>query len=247
MEDRSRTVVGAAALIIGELESDDDVTVDGTFEGPVTTAGSLSVGIDGEVRGDVRAQDIRLAGLIDGNVTARGVLEIEPTGRVLGDILAGGLRIHDGGTFHGAVEIHEDPASPVSGGPVPPTDLSSETMISPPPVDFDPAAVTIMRSSPEDAGDTLPSPPRSRNEDDDGPPPEWDSQELLQAERRAAIQSAIETHEKVRPRHGAPRERSLREKFTETGRMPPIEDPEDQPPARTLDEITVESGALDSD
>ena len=239
--------MGAAALIIGELESDDDVAVDGTFEGPITTARSLSVGVDGEVRGDVRARDVKLAGLIDGHVTARGVLEIEPTGRVMGDILAGGLRIHDGGTFHGAVVIVEENAGAGAGGPVVPTDLSAATMISPPPVDFDPAAVTIMRSPPGDAGDTLPSPPRARNEDDDGPPPEWDSQELLQAERQAAIRSAIETHEKNRPRHGAPRERSLREMFAETGRMAPIDDPEEQPPARDLDEITVESGAAGQD
>lgn len=248
MEDRTRTIVGAAALIIGEIQSDDDVSVDGTLDGPITTARSLDVGANGEVRGDVSARDVHLFGLIDGNVSALGILEIEPTGRVLGDIRAGGLRIHDGGTFHGKVEIVEDPAAAsaaATDGPVPPSDPAAETMVSPPPVEFDPAAVTVMRAPPGDASTTLPSPPRRRVEEDDDPPPEWDSQELLQAERKAAIQSAIEHHERKRPRPGAPRERSLRDMFTETGRVPPIEDPDEQPPARPLDEITVESGAPD--
>jgi len=122
MDEGTTTVLGNAAFVAGELASDDDVTVHGTIEGPVTSGRTLRVGPNGDIRGDVSAGDIVLEGAITGEVRARGILEIRSTGRVLGDIHAAGLRIHDGGTFHGQVEMLEDPV-PRSGttGDAPPT------------------------------------------------------------------------------------------------------------------------------
>ncbi len=249
MQEHSTTVVGAAALVTGQLQSDDDVRVDGTFEGPISTTRDLVIGPNGEVRGDVSAREIQLEGLVNGNVAALGILEIGPTGQVLGDVRAAGLRIHDGGIFHGAVDIVEEPGLPgLAPGSAIPFDPSGETMVSPPPDDFDPAAITIMRSAPSGAGASLSTRLQAPlDEDDDDAPPEWDSQELLQAERQAAIQSAIEEHERSRPRPGELRERSLQDLFTETGRIPPVESPAEEPPPHSLDQVALEPGSTDGE
>lgn len=230
------TVLGTAAFVAGELASDDDVTIHGTIEGPVSSGRTLRVGPNGDIRGDVLAVDIHLEGSITGDVRATGILEIGPTGRVLGDIHAAGLRIHDGGTFHGHVEMLEDALDAVDfpgTGPEALGDLSGETMISPPPDDFDPAALTVMRSPPD-----LPGVERFSSDPDDSPPPEWPSQELLQAERRAAVRSAVEQDEGA---GGPRRERSLNEILTETGRFAPLDEPKEEPPQRPLDQIDIDT------
>jgi cytoskeletal protein CcmA (bactofilin family) len=236
MNEGTTTVLGTAAVVAGELASDDDVTIHGTVEGPVSSGSTLRVGPNGDIRGDVTAADIHLEGSITGEVRASGILEIGPTGRVIGDIHAAGLRIHDGGTFHGHVEMLDDAIDAVripGSGPEPPGDLSAETMISPPPEDFDPAALTVMRSPPE-----LPGVDRFSADPDDGPPPEWPSQELVQAERKAAVRSAVERDERA----GGPQpERSLSEMLTETGRFPPLDEPDEEPPQRPLDQIDIDT------
>ena len=90
-----------------------------------------------------------------------------------------------------------------------------------------------MRSPPD-----LPGVERFSADPDDGPPPEWPSQELLQAERKAAVRSAVEQDEGAAGPRG---ERSLSEMLTETGRCVPLDEPDEEPPQRPLDQIDIDT------
>ncbi len=162
MAQSSKTVLGPASYFVGQLKSDEEVHVDGILEGPLQTSGNLTVAVGAEVRGPVRANDIVLDGMVIGDVHASGLLTIGPGGRLVGDIRAAGLRIHDGGSFTGHVEMLGDSSAipPVSS----PTDLL--TTEPPPDPDDDPAAVT-----------------------DEGPPA-WDSDQHRQAEANVRVESS---------------------------------------------------------
>ena len=55
MSEATTTVLGTAAFVAGELASDDDVTIHGTIEGPVSSGRMLRIGPNGDIRGDVSA------------------------------------------------------------------------------------------------------------------------------------------------------------------------------------------------
>jgi len=98
-------VVGAGLIVEGEFTTDEDVVIEGTVRGTLTTAESLSIGGDGVVEADLRALSVVLAGQVTGNVTANSRVDIQAGGRLIGDVKAGRLTIADGASFRGNVDM----------------------------------------------------------------------------------------------------------------------------------------------
>jgi len=162
MAQSSKTVVGPASYFAGQLNSDEDIHIDGIVEGPVQTSSNVTIGAGAEVRGSVSATDIVLDGVVIGDVLAQGMLTIGPSGRLIGDIRSAGLRIHDGGTFTGHVEMLGDSST------IPPVSSPADVLTAGPSIDpdDDPAGVT-----------------------DEGPPA-WNSDQHRQAESDVPVESS---------------------------------------------------------
>jgi cytoskeletal protein CcmA (bactofilin family) len=98
------TNIGRAVEIKGRLSSDEDIVVDGETEGDIEIpAHRLTIGLDGWVRGDVRAAEVVILGTIEGSVYARSVV-LAGSSRMIGNIRAPSLRIEDGAFFKGKIE-----------------------------------------------------------------------------------------------------------------------------------------------
>ena len=98
-------VVGAGLIVEGEFTTDEDVIVEGTVRGTLTTAESLAIGGDGVVEADLRAVSVVVAGQVTGNVSASSRVDIQAGGRLIGDVKAGRLTIADGASFRGNVDM----------------------------------------------------------------------------------------------------------------------------------------------
>jgi len=98
-------VVGAGLIVEGEFTTEEDVTIEGTVRGTLTTAESISIGGDGVVEADLRALSVVLAGQVTGNVSASSRVDIQAGGRLIGDVKAGRLTIADGASFRGNVDM----------------------------------------------------------------------------------------------------------------------------------------------
>ena len=70
--------------------------------GSEDTGTAISLAEDGEVDGDVRADNIFVAGVVHGNVYATGHLQLTPTARILGNVEYASLDIADGAIVQGA-------------------------------------------------------------------------------------------------------------------------------------------------
>jgi cytoskeletal protein CcmA (bactofilin family) len=99
------SVVGAGLIVEGEFTSDEDVIVEGTVRGTLTTSEGVSVGADGVVEADVQASSVTLAGQVTGNVSATERVDIQAGGRLVGDVKTGRLTIADGASFRGNVDM----------------------------------------------------------------------------------------------------------------------------------------------
>jgi cytoskeletal protein CcmA (bactofilin family) len=99
------SVVGVGLIVEGEFTSDEDVVVDGTVRGTLTTGEAISVGGDGIVEADLQAVSVVVAGQVTGNVSASARVDIQAGGRLIGDVKAGRLTIADGASFRGNVDM----------------------------------------------------------------------------------------------------------------------------------------------
>lgn len=136
-EATGATLIGQGAVIEGSLQSDQDIHVDGRVTGSVESAGSVSIGTSGAVRGSVRGENVTVGGRIEGTVTATSCLHMLSTGCVQGDALYGSLEVDRGGVIEGqTTPITGSEAVPVAPDPPDPPRLLPEatsTLLYPPP------------------------------------------------------------------------------------------------------------------
>jgi cytoskeletal protein CcmA (bactofilin family) len=104
--DKSNTAGSTSLLskkfnIVGEIEGNEDLHVEGRFKGSIKISGNIFVGPTGVVDANVEAENIIIQGKINGNVLARHQLEIQSLGQLIGDCSAQSIDIKEGAIFEG--------------------------------------------------------------------------------------------------------------------------------------------------
>jgi len=99
-QDAQTTIITEGATLNGEMELSCNLYVDGEFEGVIHSTSTVTVGKNGRVKGDIRAEKIMVQGLIDGSLDCER-LEILSSGRVHGKILTSELVIEAKAEFTG--------------------------------------------------------------------------------------------------------------------------------------------------
>jgi cytoskeletal protein CcmA (bactofilin family) len=94
-------VIAADTRIAGPVTTGRSLLVDGVIEGEVECDADLTVGADGEIRGDIRAANVVVAGLVEGDIDVDGLLSVRATGRVLGNVRALRVQVDDGAVLRG--------------------------------------------------------------------------------------------------------------------------------------------------
>jgi len=102
------TVIDAGLAIKGDLASDNDILIDGTVEGSVTTGGNLSVGQSADIKGPLKARSIVIAGQVEGDVEAVEAVTLEATGHLEGDVETPQLGIAPGAYLHGKISMRTE-------------------------------------------------------------------------------------------------------------------------------------------
>ncbi|HYV18821.1 MAG TPA: polymer-forming cytoskeletal protein [Verrucomicrobiae bacterium] len=104
--------IGSSIQIKGELQGDEDLTIDGRVEGKIDLRDhNLTIGPNGKIKADLFARHIVIAGDVSGNAHAAERVEIAPSGRLTGDIVSPRITIADGAHFKGSVDMEQKAAS----------------------------------------------------------------------------------------------------------------------------------------
>jgi cytoskeletal protein CcmA (bactofilin family) len=93
--------VDQGSEVQGELRFATDFRVEGKVVGRVTSEGSLVVGEEGEVDGEVKVGELFISGTVKGTIQALRRVQIAPGGRVYADLSSPTLIIEDGAVFEG--------------------------------------------------------------------------------------------------------------------------------------------------
>ena len=103
---RNIAVIGPGMMIKGEVQSQEDLYIDGEVDGALELKEHcLTVGPNGKTHSTIRAREVVVLGNVQGNVEARDKIAIRKNGRLVGDIKTAGIIIDDGAYFKGSIDI----------------------------------------------------------------------------------------------------------------------------------------------
>jgi cytoskeletal protein CcmA (bactofilin family) len=95
------TIIGANAVIEGNINAHSSVRVEGRVEGNIIADGDVFVGKKAQVKGDISADNVHLCGIVNGHVKSTGLLKIQSTAKLYGDITINSFVADEGSVFQG--------------------------------------------------------------------------------------------------------------------------------------------------
>lgn len=101
------TTISLGSVLRGEITNENNITVNGTVEGNITSQKITQIGKEGSVVGTVKSAKLVINGLLKGSCHA-GSVTIMSRGRVEGEIYTNELAIEKGGAFIGMSHQVED-------------------------------------------------------------------------------------------------------------------------------------------
>ncbi len=102
----NQTVFGSSLVLKGDLTGNEDLLVDGQFEGTLNVPEHcVTIGPQGRVKAEVRARLVVIHGSVEGKVTARDKIDLRRSGNVVGDLVSASVSIEEGAYFKGSIEI----------------------------------------------------------------------------------------------------------------------------------------------
>ena len=107
MKSKAPSILSNDLVLTGSIVSDGEIQLDGKVEGDVR-AGSLIIGEDASVNGEVYAETVVVRGKVHGSVRARQV-QLASSAHIQGDIVHAALSVESGAFFDGHCRHSTDP------------------------------------------------------------------------------------------------------------------------------------------
>jgi cytoskeletal protein CcmA (bactofilin family) len=104
-QQTAKAVLGKTVRIKGELFSEEELQIDGQFDGTIESKSRITIGAEGKVIANIKAVEIVVSGIVQGNVEARDRVIIRKGAHIIGDVRTAGIAIDDGAYFKGGIDI----------------------------------------------------------------------------------------------------------------------------------------------
>lgn len=110
------SVIAPGLTVLGDMECDGTVRVEGRVEGSIRASKSVVVGKNGHVTGDVETQDVVIAGAVVGTVSGASRVELQESCRIEGDIRSRRIKLEEGGQVEGRFHMSKAVSAESAGG-----------------------------------------------------------------------------------------------------------------------------------
>ena len=98
-------LIGSGTVFEGKLKTPGSIRIDGRVIGEVVVTQNISIGVSGDIDGNVSAKNMTIGGKVKGIITAQEKLVFESKAVVRGEIRAAKLVIDEGAIFDGKCEM----------------------------------------------------------------------------------------------------------------------------------------------
>ena len=101
----SATLISAGTELQGDLKSENDLRIDGTIYGNVSSHARVIVGPTGFVEGNIEGAQADVAGNVKGNIVVKELVQLRTKSNVQGNIASVSLQIDAGAVFNGQSQM----------------------------------------------------------------------------------------------------------------------------------------------
>lgn len=103
------TIIGNGTKIVGDLNINGFVRIDGDIDGNLETEGNVIIGDKARIRGNLKAKSAIIGGIVLGDIISVEGIKILSSAAVVGDIISKKVQIDDKATVHGhCISIRDD-------------------------------------------------------------------------------------------------------------------------------------------
>lgn len=95
------TIISTGTTLKGDISSKNDLRIDGTIIGNISSTAKIVIGSSGVVEGDLNGNQADVVGKVSGNIRAKELLQLRGDAVVSGNLYAGKLQIEPTATFNG--------------------------------------------------------------------------------------------------------------------------------------------------
>jgi cytoskeletal protein CcmA (bactofilin family) len=103
----SINILGAGAVVKGDIQVNGDFRIDGTLNGTIQCKGKIVVGPTGKIDGEITCQNADFSGEVTATVRVSELLTLKETARFSGEITTGKLAIEPGAKFSGTCSMEQ--------------------------------------------------------------------------------------------------------------------------------------------
>lgn len=108
----SKNVLASDVEIKGNLKFNGEMAFDGKLDGEIHSDGTLNLGENAVINGNIGVNSVVVRGKITGNITAKDKIDIKAKTELFGDIRASKLSIEEGVTYVGKTEVNPNKTMP---------------------------------------------------------------------------------------------------------------------------------------
>ena len=101
---RGGAIITDQVELRGSLAFDGNLEFNGHFEGEIISGGTLMIGADAILKGDIQAYKVILHGKMHGNISATESVEVCDQAQLFGDVRTGKFIVAEGANFCGRSE-----------------------------------------------------------------------------------------------------------------------------------------------
>lgn len=91
----------------GEFHSEQDIRINGSFNGNISTKGKLILGATGRIDGNIHCQNAEIEGMVNANIIVEQTLIIKSTAQIIGDISMERIAIEPGALLSGKCTMNQ--------------------------------------------------------------------------------------------------------------------------------------------
>lgn len=92
--------------IIGNIESDGDIRMDGVLEGKLNCKGRVVIGPEAKIKGTIYARNAEILGNVEGEITVIDLLSLKASAVITGDLVMGKFSVEPGARFTGNCKMN---------------------------------------------------------------------------------------------------------------------------------------------
>lgn len=101
----AKNILTSDVELKGTIRFDTEMIFDGKLDGEIISEGTLTLGKNAVVKGEIRTKSVTIHGSVNGNVTVQERCELKSNAELLGDLKAMRIIIEEGATFIGHSEV----------------------------------------------------------------------------------------------------------------------------------------------